>query len=196
MSSQAIKEAALNLFALHGYEGTSLSDIAHHVGIKKQSIYSHFNGKDDLFLQVLEETFIAEKKREDQYFQTHTELALQSFLFEALQSFIQRYHDDNRLQFWLRNTFLPPGHLYDQVIYYLYEYIDYVDGLYLRRFQHAFQNHNITQPPKKATMAFSALLDSIGVEMVYGGEVRTKRKLEAAWQIFWIGITNTEASRK
>ncbi len=38
-------------------------------------------------------------------------------------------------------------------------------------------------------MSFSALLDSIGVELIYGGEARTNRKLHAAWEIFWLGIT-------
>lgn len=53
MKSNEIKEAALKYFTIHGYEGASLSLIAEEVGMKKQSIYAHFKGKDDLFLQVL-----------------------------------------------------------------------------------------------------------------------------------------------
>ena len=53
MSANSIKEAAKYYFAKNGYEGTSLAQIAERVGIKKQSIYSHFDGKDDLFLQVM-----------------------------------------------------------------------------------------------------------------------------------------------
>ncbi|GAA3322064.1 hypothetical protein GCM10020331_040450 [Ectobacillus funiculus] len=45
MTATRIKEAALARFAQFGYEGTSLSDIAHDVGIKKPSLYSHFTGK-------------------------------------------------------------------------------------------------------------------------------------------------------
>lgn len=42
-------------FALRGYEGASLAHIAKDVGIKKQSIYTYFAGKDDLFLQICED---------------------------------------------------------------------------------------------------------------------------------------------
>lgn len=54
MKSDEIKEAALKYFTIHGYEGASLSIIAEEVGMKKQSIYSHFKGKDDLFCKFYE----------------------------------------------------------------------------------------------------------------------------------------------
>jgi AcrR family transcriptional regulator len=47
MKSDESKRAALKYFTLHGYEGASLSKIAEEVGLKKQSLYSHFKGKDD-----------------------------------------------------------------------------------------------------------------------------------------------------
>ncbi|TXK79848.1 TetR/AcrR family transcriptional regulator [Paenibacillus sp. N3.4] len=52
---KGIKDAALQFFAIHGYEGASLSQIAENVGMRKQSLYAHFKGKDDLFLQVLQD---------------------------------------------------------------------------------------------------------------------------------------------
>lgn len=50
MTSDRIKEVSLRHFARNGYEGASLAHIADDIGIKKQSIYSHFKGKDELFL--------------------------------------------------------------------------------------------------------------------------------------------------
>ena len=41
MTINKIKKVALTKFIEQGYEGTSLSDVANEVGIKKQSIYSH-----------------------------------------------------------------------------------------------------------------------------------------------------------
>lgn len=49
MKSKEIKDIALKCFTTHGYEGASLSQIAEQVGMKKQSLYAHFKGKDDLF---------------------------------------------------------------------------------------------------------------------------------------------------
>lgn len=68
MKSEEIKDAALKYFTMHGYEGASLSLIAEDVGMKKQSIYAHFKGKDDLFLQVLRDAKETELSSKLQYF--------------------------------------------------------------------------------------------------------------------------------
>jgi AcrR family transcriptional regulator len=52
-TKQDIATAALKLFLKHGYEGTSLNQIASQVGITKPAIYHHFKSKDQLFHEVL-----------------------------------------------------------------------------------------------------------------------------------------------
>ena len=58
-TKQAILEVSLNLFSVYGFEATSLSQIANAVGIRKASLYSHFENKqaimDALVKEVLEE---------------------------------------------------------------------------------------------------------------------------------------------
>lgn len=49
-----IIRASLNIFLNLGYEKTSLTMIAHEVGIKKPSIYYHFKGKEELFQKTVE----------------------------------------------------------------------------------------------------------------------------------------------
>ena len=44
-TKQEILEAALDLFSVQGFEATSLSQIAEAVGIRKASLYSHFENK-------------------------------------------------------------------------------------------------------------------------------------------------------
>lgn len=44
-TKQEILEAALDLFSVQGFEATSLSQIADAVGIRKASLYSHFENK-------------------------------------------------------------------------------------------------------------------------------------------------------
>lgn len=43
-----ILEASLELFSIQGYEATSLSQIADAVGIRKASVYSHFDSKQKI----------------------------------------------------------------------------------------------------------------------------------------------------
>lgn len=189
MSSENIKQAALGLFASHGYDGTSLSQIAEQVGMKKQSIYSHFKGKDELFLKIVDDTYQIEITREREYLNDHFQESLQDCLRKSLRGYVDRYQFDNRLKFWLRVSFFPPAHLYEQLNQYIYNYIDTVDSFYLERFQQALKEGEMAISPETASLAFSSLSDSIAVELVFGGEERTERKLAAAWEVFWKGIS-------
>ena len=57
-TKQEILDAALKLFSVQGYEATSISQLAEAVGIRKASLYSHFENKqailDALMQTVLE----------------------------------------------------------------------------------------------------------------------------------------------
>jgi AcrR family transcriptional regulator len=46
---QMILDAATRLFTEQGYEGTSVDDIAQEAGVSKQTVYSHFGSKENLF---------------------------------------------------------------------------------------------------------------------------------------------------
>ena len=58
-TKQEILNVALNLFSVQGFEATSISQIANAVGIRKASLYSHFENKqailDALIKEVLEQ---------------------------------------------------------------------------------------------------------------------------------------------
>ncbi len=190
MSALLIKEAALVLFAEKGYDGTSLAEIADEVGLKKQSLYSHFKSKDDIFIQLLTETFVIEYEREKEFLQTHFADPLFDYLWKSLRNYTERYQTDSRLKFWLRLSFFPPYHLHDQVMQSLYAHIQQVDALYLQRFEQAVANKEMKEEnAQTATIAFSALIDSICVELVYGGKEKAETKLQAVWTVYWNGIT-------
>jgi len=53
----AIARAALTLFAVDGYERTSVDAIATEAGVSKRTVYSHYADKEALFLSVVRDTY-------------------------------------------------------------------------------------------------------------------------------------------
>jgi len=55
---ERVLEAALNLFAEHGVNGTSLQMIADRLGVSKAAVYYQFHSKDDIVFAVVEPIFV------------------------------------------------------------------------------------------------------------------------------------------
>jgi TetR/AcrR family transcriptional regulator, mexJK operon transcriptional repressor len=51
--NQAILKAATKLFIKNGYANTSMDAIAETAGVTKQTIYGHYNSKDELFTKMV-----------------------------------------------------------------------------------------------------------------------------------------------
>ncbi len=56
-TQQEILRAAMSEFADHGFGGARIDAIAERAGVNKKLIYYYFEGKDELFLAVLEKTY-------------------------------------------------------------------------------------------------------------------------------------------
>jgi TetR/AcrR family transcriptional regulator, cholesterol catabolism regulator len=52
-TADAIQEAAAELFYQHGYEATTLRQVAAKVGIQVGSLYNHISGKDELLRAIM-----------------------------------------------------------------------------------------------------------------------------------------------
>ena len=55
-TKQEIPDAALELFSVQGYEATSISQLAEAVGIRKASLYSHFENKQAILDALIQTT--------------------------------------------------------------------------------------------------------------------------------------------
>jgi len=191
MTINRIKEVALNQFAKSGYEGASMAHIANEVGIKKQSIYTHFKGKDELFLQVCRDTFTDELSFVHSFMNNKNKLPLEDLLFGLLLEYKKRYEQNIKTKFWLRVSFFPPAHLYDHIINDVYHYLDQLEELLIPIFDWAMSEGSINASVgvKRAATAYLSLLDGIFVEMLYGGKERLEKRLDASWHLYWRGLT-------
>ncbi|NIH87157.1 TetR/AcrR family transcriptional regulator [Amycolatopsis granulosa] len=52
---ERIQQVALDLFVEHGYEKTSLREIAEHLGVTKAALYYHFRTKEDIVHSLIED---------------------------------------------------------------------------------------------------------------------------------------------
>ncbi|MFJ7941497.1 TetR/AcrR family transcriptional regulator [Peribacillus sp. NPDC096622] len=191
LKSNEIKEAALKYFTIHGYEGASLSQIAEEVGMKKQSIYAHFKGKDDLFLQVLRDAKETELSSKHQYFNKVDSKNPEKDLYGFLQLVIDLFQKNEHIKFWLRMSFFPPAHLEKEIGQEVIDIEEKVQAILECKFQDWINAKLIVEDEAiTPTYAFLGVVDSILLELVYGNdEKRLKDKLAASWKVFWRGIS-------
>ncbi|MDN7245897.1 TetR/AcrR family transcriptional regulator [Planococcus shenhongbingii] len=191
MTQQQLKEAALNRFAEHGYDGTSMAHIAEDIGIKKQSIYTYFKGKDELFLQVFNEVMENEITTVVGFIEQNKTRSIESFLYDFLIHHKERYEQNADTKFWLRISFFPPAHLYDEVMKNVYAYLDKMEDLLEPIMEKAADEKQLSTKidVQRATAAFLGVLDGIFVEMLYGGPERLNKRLDASWHYYWRGVS-------
>ncbi|MCR8644267.1 TetR/AcrR family transcriptional regulator [Paenibacillus sp. N1-5-1-14] len=191
MKSKAIKDVALKFFTIHGYEGASLSQIAEELGMRKQSLYAHFKGKDDLFLQVLQDAKETELSSKLDYLRKVDAQNPKAALLGYLQLVIHLFQKNEKLKFWLRMSYFPPQHLAKAIDKEVLDTENKIQTVLESKFHQWIDSEIIIEEDALIpTLAFSGIVDSIMVELAYGNdEKRLHDKLNASWIVFWRGIS-------
>lgn len=145
MTAKRILEVALKHFSEKGYDGTSLAEIAGEVGIKKPSIYAHYNSKYDLFLAVVEQVADDYRNYRQQLLVESEAMNFEKRLYNIFASMIDYFVQDRiKMSFWVRAWMFPP----------------------------AEAQGTILVPWKAMHNAFAAAIEAIFKEGIANGEVR------------------------
>ncbi|WP_326728252.1 helix-turn-helix domain-containing protein [Streptomyces phaeochromogenes] len=83
---QRIQDVALELFSEHGYEKTSLREIAEHLDVTKAALYYHFKTKEEILIRLFEDL----TRPLDELIEWGKQ---QSHSLEAKQEVLRRYSD-------------------------------------------------------------------------------------------------------
>ena len=188
MKANEIKKSAIVQFVNKGYEETSLDDIVEGIGIKKQSIYSHFKNKEDIFLQVMNDAVNMEISFVNRFFESQSQAELQEVLFKFLIRYKERYlfEDDKNIKFLLRMAFMPPYHLRDTAMEQFEKYNQELE----RNVKGAFSKaEHVRVTAEEGTISFLNFLDGILVELIYTNSSKFETKLRVSWEIYWRGIS-------
>jgi TetR/AcrR family transcriptional repressor of mexJK operon len=89
--NQILKSAG-ELFLTSGFGGCSMEMVAKHSDVSKQTVYSHFNNKEALFLAVIEDK-CAEYQLDDRYLEM-ADFSLLQVLRERGLQIVKLLHDD------------------------------------------------------------------------------------------------------
>ncbi|MDN2710708.1 helix-turn-helix domain containing protein [Janthinobacterium sp. SUN118] len=188
-SADKICAVAVGHFSEHGYDASSLSDIAEQAGMRKASLYSHFAGKDALFLDVFADALEEEHAFMQACFDDEANLspltpATGGQLAGALycDRMAQRYAESAHLRFLLRTAYLPPATLRVQVG-------SGFEALLVQLLQYYVASLGRLAPALPAArielyaQAYLGIVDSLHVELIYAGGAALQQRHAALWQI-------------
>ena len=115
---EKVKQAAFSLFARQGYEFTTMNQIATAVGIKKPSLYAHFESKEALFLAVFTDMEQAYQKHMRQVFSdTGQYYSTEAKLYHIFEQYIAYFAQDQELSaLWNRILLFPPAALKEMLL--------------------------------------------------------------------------------
>ncbi|WP_094096291.1 TetR/AcrR family transcriptional regulator [Paenibacillus physcomitrellae] len=199
MSSGKTKllDASRDCFAAQGFDGASLREIADLCGIKKPSIYAHFQSKEDLFLQVLKRSVAQAKRGMNRYYAANRRQPLEGRLKGLLVLLLEQYRHNQDLKFLLRTCYFPPQSLQAEVLDIAYPFLDEMEQRMTRIFQSEAAgvagaaespDRKVIADPVQAAAAYMTLADGVLVDMLYDYPERSERRLGLAWPVYWRGI--------
>ena len=183
-----IKEVALILFARKGFEGTSLSDIASGVGIKKPSLYAHYKNKEDLFLGVIHKVFVDYNAF---LIKTGEELSDQrpeNQLYQLLHKNTNYLRNDELGLIFKRMMLFPPESLRTD-IYAMFEKTEDVIRQVIKSILVQMVNE---EEWEQVFDAYLCMLDGVFEQVFYYSPEEHKKRLENSWSVFIQGVYSRE----
>ncbi len=115
MTKQEILGRALELFTEKGYEGTGMDDIAKAVGIRKASLYYHFDGKESIFSAVFNGILAENAAYVAGLTTVGEDTSVLTNLKELFLSYIRYCKTNPKMYFWDRYFYYPPEFLKDYI---------------------------------------------------------------------------------
>ena len=179
-TKRRIMDSAFRLFAESGTE-FSLHEVAREVGIRKASIYAHFNSKEDLLYAVINREIDA------YFFEINEECReLKSIFFMILD-----YYDKSiaKLYFWKRLLLFPPKAFEDTLIAKTNSLSRPRDRIVIDIIQSDIPHGVIShQDAEAAALSYFSMIHGLLSSIIIYKPDDLTGHYESIWQIYWNGI--------
>lgn len=200
LSAGNICAVAVEHFADHGYDASSLNDIAVGAGMRKASLYAHFVSKNALFLTVFE---IALKHERQHIAGCFEEEGACSELTGAvpgqlhLERLMGRYEASVHLRFLLRTAYFPPAQIRSVITAGFEAYLAQIR----RYFEFSAQARYEWAAPSPEQLAvfceaYLGIVDSLHVELIYATPQGYDKRLAALSRVFSDSLSMLEGASR
>lgn len=192
-TEKRLRQVAMELFAERGYGGTSMSDIAAGVGVRKASLYNYYSSKDELLLDLLQRALDAwtESSRPPLEGPGSREQRLRAHLEAAVDFVAEWPHEAAIVR--LAATQIG-GELGERVATMLTEQERDYRPLMERFFAEAMEEGEIEPAdPRDVNVYWQVFVDGflINEMLCPTGSDRYRGRLEQLWSRFWRGLGGT-----
>lgn len=184
-TKRKIIESAFELFAKKGISFT-LTEVAESVGIKKASIYAHYDSKELLLTETIE------KEIKEYFFEINQENDDLKKIFYGVLNYFNG--SQFKLLFWKRLLLLPPESLEESIIKRVHQLSEDRFQVVQRLIIMEIDKGNIIQdsPESICLMFFSLIHGLLSSELIYHPYIITDH-YDKIWHRFWHSIKNQEA---
>lgn len=197
MSKQKLLNIAFDLFSKAHYNSVTLSEIAQKANIKKPSIYSHFESKESLFMEV----FKNEESRVHEYISMFVkgnkdrdiETALRQFLMESID-----YISENSPAggFWSYLLFVTPYDLPESILKHIDGFKCFIKETIAEIIQKGNErNELINEDLDCLVYSYCCLLQG-NIIMVLNSKTFHNEKVYESWEYFWAGARSKCQSKQ
>lgn len=189
ITRERILQAALDIFAIHGYEGARMEKIASMVGINKASLYFHFKSKEEIFRELFLSIL-------DKYFSHINELIKETKGLNCKKRLIfiyQRYLDYNldnsEMAFWNRIYYAAPEIMRDEIIRATEESKTFFIDALTNIFEEGIKNKELkTKNPRDMAMTYYYLITCIDLSTDLMNKEAAIKEMEKCFNVIWEGI--------
>lgn len=197
MTAKKIQETALKYFSEKGYEATTLADIAQEIGIKKPSIYAHYDSKMTLFMSIVADAVADYRQCWRNALAATAGLPADERLY-ALFSQVAHYFIDDKIKmsFWVRLWMFAPAECRSDILGSL----KHMNGEFIREIAAIFEqgiSRNLLRPnpPEEMAHAYFCLLDGYLMRSICYQDFNYKESLLQLWNGFLLGIKQNSNQR-